>query len=77
MIEKRFCCCPHILWITLWANWAGNAQALDFPSVWLRCTISRQPLALSKIKDLEAIRANPDGLDPACCRIALQHEFWG
>jgi hypothetical protein len=29
MIEKGFCPCPQILWITLWANWGGAAQALD------------------------------------------------
>jgi hypothetical protein len=30
MIEKRFCVCPQILWITLWASWGGPTQALDF-----------------------------------------------
>jgi hypothetical protein len=66
-----------MLWITLWANPGADAQALDFSGVWPPCPISRQTLTLNKIKDLGVIRANPDGPQPVCSRVALQHDFWG
>ena len=53
------------------------AQAFDFSRLWIRCLISWQRLRLSKINDLETIRANPDGPQRSVYAIALQHDFWG
>jgi hypothetical protein len=77
MIEKRFSVCPQMMWITLWANRGGRAQALDFSGLWPLCPISRQPAGLNKINDLATIRANPYGPVEACRAVALQHDFWG
>jgi len=53
------------------------AQAFDFSSLWIPCLISRQRLRMSKINDLAAIRANPDGPARSVGATALKHDFWG
>jgi hypothetical protein len=77
MIEKRFCLCPQILWITLWARCATCIQAIDFPGLWLACPICLHRGVLNKIKDLATIRANPDSSAATRLAGAPQHEFWG
>jgi hypothetical protein len=77
MIGMRFCVCPQILWITLWANPATITQSLDSAWLALACSFCWQAHDLNEINNLAQIRANPDGPMRGVHAVAAQHVSWG